>query len=144
MSALRTRETDKGREIFDPVRKKFVRHTPEEEVRQRTILILNNLLHYPVSRMAVERKLVYNGREKRFDLMVTDETGNPFILVECKAPHIPLNREVFDQIAVYNHIYRVPYLIVTNGKETHAMKVIPENGKYHFINTIPPCNTDDN
>ncbi len=144
MADLKIRETLNGKDIYDPVRKKFVRLTPEEEVRQRTILVLNDMLNYPINRMAVERKLVYNGQEKRFDLLVTDDFGNPYILIECKAPHIPVNEKVFEQIAVYNHVYKAPYLIVTNGISTQAVLVDIKNGKYHFINDVPSFKTQDN
>lgn len=112
--------------------------TPEEEVRQKTILVLSQLLKYPINRMAIERQLKYNGRLKRFDLMVVDDRGDPFILIECKAPNIKLDQKVFDQLSVYNHIYKAPYLLITNGERPIAAKVDLSTGKYDFITSIPP------
>ena len=46
-----------GREyIFDPVRKKEVRLTPEEWVRQHFIRYLHQELDYPLSLMQVEKE----------------------------------------------------------------------------------------
>lgn len=65
--------------------------------------------------MAVEKQLDYNGLKKRTDLVVFNQEGNPVLLVECKAPHIPLGDEVHHQITTYNSQIQVPSLCVTNG-----------------------------
>ena len=33
--------------------------------------------------MAIEKKIVINGLNKRFDLLVYDEFGKPHIIIEC-------------------------------------------------------------
>ena len=56
-----------------------------------------------------------NQLQKRTDVLVFDRGGQPFLLVECKAPTVSLSQAVFDQAARYNHVQRAPYLVVTNG-----------------------------
>ena len=66
---------------------------------------------------SVEYGLEYNGRKKRVDILVFDSQGKPSIMVECKAPHIPLNEKVVFQIATYNAQFLLPRLCITNGMQ---------------------------
>ncbi len=47
----------KKKEIFDTFRKKYVRLTPEEWVRQHFLHFLCNEMHYPASLINVEKSL---------------------------------------------------------------------------------------
>ena len=87
--------------IFDEIRKKFLVLTPEEWVRQHFIHYLIQHKNYPASRMAVEKAMQFNGLTKRSDILIYDQKGSPEVLVECKAPHVKIDQEVFDQIARY-------------------------------------------
>jgi hypothetical protein len=58
-------------------------------------------------------------------------------IVECKAPEVPINEKVFDQIACYNMGFKVPYLIVTNGIEHYACKIDTDTNSYAFLLVIP-------
>ena len=77
--------------IFDIVRKKYVVLTPEEWVRQHVVHYLVEKKGYAISRVAVEREIELYGLKRRFDIVVFDRSGNPWLLVECKAPlwHLP-------------------------------------------------------
>jgi len=123
--------------IFDPLRSKFVKCTPEEEVRQWLILYLCNSLSYPPKRIGVERQLNYNRRKKRFDLLVFDDFGKPLMLIETKRPNQKLNQKALDQISVYNHIFRVPYLCLFNGLDLICCKVDELTKSYNFISALP-------
>lgn len=101
--------------IFDPARKKFVQLTPEEWVRQHIIRFLAEELDYPFSHMCVEKSLTLNQQSKRADLLVYDKSFNQSLLVECKAPEIKISDSALEQIARYNLIFKVPWMIVTNG-----------------------------
>jgi hypothetical protein len=57
--------------------------------------------------------------------------------VECKAPEIALNDEVFDQIVCYNMALKLPYIIVTNGLDHFACKIFHNENRYEFLNVIP-------
>lgn len=110
--------TQNGRlEVFDPVRRKWVALTPEEYVRQYTILYFLNDRHVPLSHLSVERAITVNGLTKRYDIVVYDNDGKPAVVVECKAPEVPITQEVVEQAGRYNRTLRAPFLGVTNGRE---------------------------
>ena len=91
--------------IFDEVRKKYIKLTPEEWVRQNLVHYLNACKKYPVSLMSIEHALVYNGMKKRADIVCFDTSGKPTVMVECKAPSVKISQKVFEQIAVsYTHL----------------------------------------
>lgn len=123
--------------IFDRFRKKYVMLTPEEWVRQSFARYLNEAKGYPASLMMTEQTLNFNKLVKRCDILIHKPAGKPAVLVECKAPGITINRETFDQIATYNVVFRVKYLMVTNGIKHYCCLVDFNNAKVNFINEIP-------
>lgn len=123
--------------IFDRIRRKFVRLTPEEWVRQNFIQYLIHEGKYPPGLLGVEVMFRQNKLNKRVDILVHDRTGKPVMIVECKEPDIPLNDKVFDQIVTYNMELKVQYIIVTNGIDHYACKIDHENKKYEFLLVIP-------
>jgi len=123
--------------IFDIVRKKYMVLTPEEWVRQHMIHYLITAKNYPISLIAVEKKVTVNKLTKRTDILVFNTKGTPHIIVECKAPSIKISQEAFDQIARYNLKLEANYLIVTNGL-THFYAVMDlKNECYVFLENIP-------
>jgi len=122
--------------IFDVIRRKFVRLTPEEWVRQHFInyLILNE---YPKSLFQVERSLKYNQRQKRSDILVLDRNTQPFLLVECKSPQIKMNRRILEQISVYNHTIQAKYLALTNGLQHLYAQVDTRKQEIFFLEELP-------
>lgn len=123
--------------IFDIVRKKYVMLTPEEWVRQHIIHYLIEEKNYPISLIAVEKKVTVNKLTKRTDILVFNTKGNPHIIVECKAPSIKISQDAFDQIARYNLKLDANFLIVTNGLKHYYCKMDFINQEYVFLNTIP-------
>jgi hypothetical protein len=123
--------------IFDALRRKYVRLTPEEWVRQHMIHLLLSHYQYPKALMQCEGGLTLNQTQKRTDLVVFDRMGQPFLVVECKAPHITLNQAVFDQIARYNHVHRAPYLIVTNGLLHYCCCIDHQTSGITFLDDFP-------
>lgn len=101
--------------LVDPLRRKAVAATPEEMVRQLAIAFLIREYQLGRGRIAVEKSLTSGVRERRFDLMVLDENAAPWMLVECKAPDVPLKDKVWDQSSLYNRSLQAPYIWVTNG-----------------------------
>lgn len=118
-----------NREFFDPVRKKWVPATPEEEVRQQFIQFLLTVKQIPASHLSVEREITVNGLSRRYDLVVFDEEGKPWMVVECKAPHVKLTQEVMEQAGRYNSTLRAPIIGITNGKENKFFRVDFETGE---------------
>jgi len=124
-------------EVFDPVRRKFVALTPEEWVRQHVIAYLSGEKRYPLSVIGVEKKLLLNKQAKRFDLVVFNRNGEPFLLVECKAPGVEITEKTFDQAARYNMQLRAEYFLITNGLEHYSCRLDYINRQYVFIENIP-------
>jgi len=123
--------------VFDPFRSKYLVLTPEEEVRQLFARFLIEERDYPVSRMATEYSLRLNKMAKRCDILVFDRQVNPVVLVECKSPDVRIRQEVFDQVARYNVVFRVSYLLVTNGLKHYCARVDFESGRVEFLEDIP-------
>ncbi len=123
--------------IFDSFRRKFVRLTPEEWVRQNFAAYLVHEKGYPASGLVMEKSLSYNKMVKRCDILIYDHNGQPLLMVECKAPEVTLRPEVFDQIAVYNMVFRVQFLLVTNGMKHYGCRVDFESREIKFLNDIP-------
>lgn len=128
---------DNSEIIFDALRRKYVRLTPEEWVRQNFIQYLIREGKYPAGLIGVETLFTLNKLKRRVDVLIHNRAGQPVMIVECKAPGVKLNDKVFDQIVCYNMEFRVPYLIVTNGMRHYACKIDHENKKYDYLLVIP-------
>lgn len=123
--------------IFDVIRKKFVVLQPEEWVRQHVIHYLLIEKKYPLSHINVEKQLLVNNLQKRYDIVVFNPDGIIELLVECKSPKITISQDVFDQIARYNHQLKAKYLMVTNGLGHYYCKMDLDAERYTFLETIP-------
>ncbi len=123
--------------IFDIVRKKYVSLTPEEWVRQHIIHFLIEDKNYPISLIAVEKQLTINNLTKRTDILVFNTDGFPHIIVECKAPSIPIKQNTFDQIARYNLKLNANFLMITNGLKHFYCKMDLIKEEYVFLENIP-------
>ena len=126
---LKIRESGSRKEVFDPVRQKWVVMTPEEHVRQVFILYLLNVKQLPLSHLSVEHAVTVNGMTQRYDLVVFDDALQPYMVVECKAPHIKLTQKVVEQAGRYNSILKAPLLCVTNGLEHKVFRIDFESGE---------------
>ncbi|MFY0631348.1 MAG: type I restriction enzyme HsdR N-terminal domain-containing protein [Flavobacteriaceae bacterium] len=123
--------------IFDIVRKKYVVLTPEEWVRQHILHYLIEEKKYPLSLIAVEKQLKINSLVKRTDIVVFNRNGEPEIIVECKAPNVPISQNTFDQIARYNLSLQANYLMVTNGLAHYYCQIDLTNETYLFLQELP-------
>lgn len=109
--------------IFDPIRRKTVALTPEERVRQAVVHLLVHQLQYPPLRIANEYTISVGKLTRRCDTVVFDEFLNPLMVLEYKAPHIPLTQAVVEQAFQYNSALEVPYICLSNGKQTIVYKI---------------------
>ncbi len=126
--------------IFDIIRKKFVILTPEEWVRQHTLHFLITEKKYPVSYINVEKQLLINDSVKRYDIVTFKNDGDVEIIIECKAPSIPINQVTIDQIARYNLALNSNLLMVTNGLTHYFCKMDIKNKRYLFLRDLPKYN----
>ncbi|MEX0361223.1 MAG: type I restriction enzyme HsdR N-terminal domain-containing protein [Allomuricauda sp.] len=134
---FRLKSSEKGLQIFDIIRKKFVFLQPEEWVRQHVVHFLVETKKYPKSLINVEKQLVVNQLKKRYDVVVFQPNGSIYLLVECKAPEVTIDQTTFDQIARYNLQLQAKYLMVTNGQNHYYCKMDLESEKYKFLKEIP-------
>jgi len=134
---FRLKSNEKHTLIFDELRKKNIVLTPEEWVRQHFVKYLIHEKNYPISLIAIEKQLTINNLKKRTDILIFSKTGTPHIIVECKAPHIKITQDTFDQIARYNLKLNADFLIVTNGLEHYYCKLDVINESYIFLPEIP-------
>lgn len=123
--------------IFDEIRKKFVVLTPEEWVRQHVVQYLLVEKKYPKSLINVEKLVKVNGLNKRYDIVVFQPNGEIFLLIECKAPEVPISQQTFDQIARYNLQLNAQFLMVTNGLNHYFCQMDFENEQYVFLREAP-------
>ncbi len=135
--SFRFKSSENKISIFDVIRKKFVILTPEEWVRQHVVQFLMSEKNFPKSHINVEKVLLLNNTRKRYDLVIFNPDGSIHLIVECKAPHININQETFDQIARYNLSLKATYLMVTNGLHHYYCRLDYEHKKYIFLEEIP-------
>lgn len=127
----------KKTKIFDSIRKKYLILSPEEWVRQNFIQYLIHEQKFPANLMAIEKGLSLNGLKKRCDILCYTSSGNPMVLIECKAPQVKIQQKAFDQVARYNLHFKVPYLIVTNGITHYCAMINFETKNFRFLDEIP-------
>ena len=116
-------------------RRKYVRLTPEELVRQTTLQLLEDEYGFPHGLVGVEVPIEVAGLKKRCDAIVYNQQMQPLMLLEFKAPTVPLTQEVFDQAAIYNRHLQVPYLMLCNGQNSIVAQVLEK--QYQFLPVIP-------
>lgn len=135
--AIKIADCDGKKSIWDVLRRKYVVLTPEEWVRQHFVHLLIEHKGYPSSLLANEVALTLNGTSRRCDTVLYDRTLSPRMIIEYKAPHIPITQKVFDQIYRYNLVFRVDYLIVSNGLTHYCCCMDYEHQSCRFLSDIP-------
>jgi len=135
--SFRLKNSENKVSIFDQIRKKFILLTPEEWVRQHTVEYLIKEKKYPLSYINVEKLIKINDRNKRYDVVVFNPSGEIFLLIECKAPEISISQSTFDQIARYNLVLKAKYLMVTNGLNHYFCQMDIEKERYNFLKDLP-------
>ena len=122
--------------IFDLIRKKYILLTPEEWVRQHVLnfLIIKKI---PSTHIAIEKKILVNKLNKRFDVLIYNKSGNVLMLIECKSPSVKLNQNVFDQISIYNMSLNSEFCMITNGLDHLYFTIDQLSKKYTFVKDFP-------
>lgn len=134
---MRLSGTPARRTIFDVLRRKYVKLTPEEWVRQHFVHFLVDHKSYPKAYLANEIELSIGDKRLRCDTVLYGCDLKPRMIVEYKAPTVSITQRVFNQIVTYNRLLRVDYLIVSNGLTHYCLKVDYDNGQYRFLSDIP-------
>lgn len=134
---LLIRTDDGKRSVYDPIRRKYVRLTPEEWVRQHFLQYLIQDCGYPASLIAVEMGFRYQRMPRRADIVVHDRKGRPFLMAECKAPDVGIGQSTFDQVSRYNRVVEARFLAVTNGLVHYCWQIDRSSGAYEFLTGVP-------
>jgi type I restriction enzyme M protein len=96
------------------VRKKPIKLTPEEAVRQLYIAHLIHHYEYPVERIKCEYPIVFGKETKRADIVITDKDDSTalYIVVEVKKPKLKEGKE---QLKSYCNASGASIAVWTNG-----------------------------
>ena len=130
-------EKDGKRTILDILRRKHVVLTPEEWVRQHFTHFLMNHKGYPQALLANEVELRLGDKRLRCDTLLYTSEMQPRMIIEYKSPTIQLQQKTFDQIAAYNLLLKVDYLVISNGMEHYCCRMDYERRSYEFLQEIP-------
>jgi hypothetical protein len=124
--------------VFDPLRRRYITLTPEEWVRQHFTNYLIAHLHYPPGLLANEISLNLGGANRRCDTVLYHRTEKrPQMIIEYKAPQIPITQEVFNQITSYNSALKADYLVVSNGVNHYCCKMNYTDRTFVYLKDIP-------
>ncbi|MCQ2189390.1 MAG: type I restriction enzyme HsdR N-terminal domain-containing protein [Paludibacteraceae bacterium] len=111
---LNIKREPNGLYVLDGCRKKWVKFTPEEYVRQT---MMEYIISSGINRALVanEQVVEINGMKKRCDAVIYNSRLQPIAIFEFKAPTVALSQKVMDQIFAYNRELPVPILVASNG-----------------------------
>ena len=128
---IQTRNNNK--EIFAPLKNKWLNNKPEEEVRQKYICRLVDSYGYDLKQMDQELKVTNSQRGQgaaRADVIIWKSTQDKadsksaFIVVECKAESVTIRKEDYYQGYNYAAWAGADFFVTTNLKETRIFKVV--------------------
>ena len=132
-----------GKECFLDKTKHLLRiATPEEEVRQRVIEFLNDVMQIPYTAIETEIPVSYfvEGQKGRMDIVVygiKDSLRYPVLVIECKANDVQLTDEVYNQVKRYSEVIDIPVLMVTNGIEADILSWNYNKEQYEVVEYFP-------
>lgn len=112
---FRIRNSGEDASIFCELRRRWVRLTPEEWVRQNTYQWLRLEVGYPKAMISIEKGIKVVDMARRYDLLVYDAGFRPWMMVECKAQQVKLSEDTLMQALRYNIALPVPHILITNG-----------------------------
>lgn len=135
---IKIQKTGEHTDIYDFLRRRYVRLTPEEWVRQHFTHYLIEHKNYPTALLANEVTIQVNGTSRRCDSILYHKTGGkPRIIIEYKSPTIPITQAVFQQIYSYNSVLHADYLIVSNGLTHYCCYINYEDRSIRYLKNIP-------
>ena len=122
------------KEIFDPIRKKWLILTPEEWVRQNFVqyLLQNN---YPASLIAIEKEIRLGELKKRCDIVIYNREMDPWMIIECKEMSVDLSEKTIEQILRYHITLPASFLIITNGSYSYGFE--KKTDQFFEMNKLP-------
>ncbi len=128
---------DGRREVLDILRRRYVTLTPEEWVRQHFVNYLVRHKGYPAALMANEVELAVGEKRLRCDSVLFDRERRPRMIMEYKAEEVALTEKVLTQVATYNMLLHVDYLMVSNGNTHLCLHFNATEKRWEFLPDIP-------
>jgi hypothetical protein len=122
--------------VWDSLRKKWLVLSPEEHVRQLLLMYLLQKMHYPAGLIAVEKQILVGNMKKRFDIVVYDRMHKPWMLIECKAPEVPLDENTLNQLLQYHQSIQCRYWLLSNG-HSHFCADAGDIMNIKWLNELP-------
>ena len=128
---------NKSYHYLDDIRGKYVPATPEEEVRQRVIYYLLDVLKVPPEAIRVEyllSKSILNNNT-RADIVINKyddkkKKWKALCVIECKAPDVLLGDAAINQAMGYAKALSADYVVVVNGVHSYCWLYNKENKDY--------------
>lgn len=138
--SLKLKTEDNQVYVFESIRKKWLVLTPEEHVRQCIIHFLITKYQYPASLIAVEKQIQCGPVTKRFDIVVYNRHHKPWLLIECKAPDVPVDNKTLQQLLNYQRSLQCSYWMVSNGHSNYCADARDVNN-IKWLEDLPPYNS---
>ena len=133
---FRVRTGDRPPKIWDDIRRQWLVLTPEEWVRRHLVRYLVEEKGVLPACVSQEYPVALGGMAQRADVAVTGRDGRVCLLVECKAPDVPLDEKVWAQAVRYNSVVGAPYLAITNGLQ-HFCCSLGSSSRYTVMDGFP-------
>lgn len=124
-------------------RRRYVALTPEEWVRQHFLAYMAGTLGFPASLLAVETPVVIGTSRQRADIVAFSRSMEPLVIVECKAPDVPLSQKTLNQACRYLSVLGARAVVLTNGL-AHYCVLMSADGTPQFSNAMPTWETINN
>jgi len=137
--------------LFCFLRKRWIKSSPEEKIRQALINYLVKGLDYPSNQIIIEKNidclphLTFHSSSRpplrRLDLLIMAKNLHPchpfypLLLIECKAT--TLNNKALRQVLGYNHFLKACFVAVANHQEIQ-MGWIDEQQNFCIHQGLPP------
>ncbi len=121
--------------IFDALRKRWFKLTPEEWVRQNFLQYIVQVKKYPGSLITIEKEVNLGELKKRCDIVVYSRSSRPWMIIECKEMNERLSSKVLDQILRYHITLPADYLVITNGSYCFGFE--KREKQFHEIDALP-------
>lgn len=124
---------------LDPCRKILIPATPEEHVRQKTIILLTHTMQVPLPCIDTEVPMTdfKKGAAGRADIVVYDSDQKPILIVECKSMNEDLTHDVYDQARNYDKTVQAHTLMITNGIDLFIESRSRLTGHYQLLAKLP-------
>jgi hypothetical protein len=136
--------------LYDPIRKRWFKALPEEEVRQNFLLYLIEVLDFPKNLISLEIGLQQFSHlqvsqsklpSRRIDMVAyakevhSQHSLYPLVLIECKDHDF--SDKALGQLKGYNAFVKAPYICLANKDSVRCGFYHVENEEYEYLDSMP-------